>query len=152
MKGPRRWQIGRGPSETVRTAILAVLIATLLASSAAVVAAARALDIAPNVGDILVFRPGARMPTDWSFTVNKTSGMACVLTPPAMASEGGSLVVEQRLDGSQTYRVHWAGGRTSDGVTDCGRSADLMLQREEVQLLANAVGGPGVEHRVFSYF
>jgi hypothetical protein len=47
--------------------------------------------------------------------------------------------------------VHWAGGRTSDGATDCGRSADLVMNREELQLLSNAVGGPGVEHDVFGW-
>lgn len=152
MKIRRRWRANDGPSDTLRTVILAFLIAALLASSVAVVSAARTLDIAPRVGDILVFKRGATMPTDWTFTVNATSGVACILAPSAMVSEGGSLVVEQRLDSAKMYRVHWAGGHTSDGVTDCGQSADLVLHREEVQLLSNAVGGPGIDHSLFNYF
>jgi hypothetical protein len=68
-----------------------------------------------------------------------------------MAQAGGSLVVEQRLDGLQAYRVHWAGGATSAGVANCGNEADLIVERADLQLLSNAVGGPGVVHRTFGY-
>ena len=67
MRGHRH--IGDPPSEVARTAILACLIAALLASSVAMVSAARTIQIGPKVGDILVFRQGARMPPDWGFTV-----------------------------------------------------------------------------------
>jgi hypothetical protein len=68
-----------------------------------------------------------------------------------MASGGGSLVVEERLDhsGSRTYRVHWAGTHTSNGPSDCGAMADLVVSGPDLQLLTNAVGGPGVEHEGF---
>jgi hypothetical protein len=148
----RRWRLVRPAGETVRTAILACLIAMLLAGSVAMVSAARTLDIAPKVGDILVYRQGARLPQDWEFTVNLTPTKTCVMAPAVMASQGGSLVVEERLENAASYRAHWAGGPTSHGDTDCGSSVDLVMHREELQLLSNAVGGPGVEHRVFSYF
>ncbi len=148
IRGNRRASGG----EILRTIVLGCLIAAILASSVAVVSAARTLDLAPGVGDILVFKQGARMPSDWDFTATNTDAVACTLKPEVMTSRGGSLVVEQRLDDISSYRVHWAGGPTSDGVTNCGSSADLVIGRAELQLLANAVGGPGVEHHAFSYF
>jgi hypothetical protein len=152
LRGRHRWGSEHSTAGIGRAAVLGTLIGLLLAGSVAMVSAARTLDIAPKVGDILVFKHGARMPDDWDFTVTTSSAVACVLTPAAMASEGGSLVVEGRLDNGRIYHVHWAGGRTSNGPTDCGRNTDLVMNREEVQLLSNAVGGPGVELGVFGYF
>ncbi|MGC1412807.1 MAG: hypothetical protein WA864_28150 [Acetobacteraceae bacterium] len=144
----------RASSDIVRTAVLASLIAALLASSVAVVSAARAIDIGPKVGDILVFHQGARMPADWEFTATTTSstGATCTLVPLTMALEGGSLVVEQRFTTPRAFQVHWAGGRTSSQASDCGRNAELILPGEDLQLLTNAVGGAGVEHRIFPEF
>ena len=61
-----------------------------------------------------------------------------------MAANGGSVVVEQRSDNKRLYRVHWAGGRTSDGPDDCGATADLMVRRVDLQLLINAAGSGGL--------
>jgi hypothetical protein len=136
----------------MRTVLLAALIAGLLASSVAMVSAARTLDMGPQVGDILVFRQGARMPADWEFTVTTaaTPASSCNLRPDVMATEGGSLVVEQRYQAPHVFQVHWAGGHTSAASADCGASAELVLQGSDLQLLSNAVGGAGVEHRRFS--
>ncbi|HTI80346.1 MAG TPA: hypothetical protein VL614_07825 [Acetobacteraceae bacterium] len=141
-----------GSGDLLRNVVLGALIAAILASSVAVVSAARTLDLAPVVGDILVFKQGARMPTDWAFTANNNNAVACTLDPSVMARAGGSLVVEERLDDARAYRIHWAGGATSNGVTNCGGDVDLVLERADLQLLSNAVGGPGVEHRTFAYF
>ena len=138
--------------EILRNVVLGSLIAAILASSVAVVSAARTLDLAPGVGDILVFKKGGRMPTDWDFTATNADAIACSLRPDVMTKYGGSLVVERRLDDASAYHVHWAGGPTAEGVTNCGSSADLLVGRTELQLLANAVGGPGVEHHAFNYF
>jgi hypothetical protein len=84
----------------LRTALIAGVIATLLASAAAVVAAARTIDLGPKVGDILVFRAGARLPADWEFTVVTATNelpVSCKLQPVVMASAGGSLVVDPVL-------------------------------------------------------
>ena len=75
--------------------------------------------------------------------------MSCKLQPVVMASAGGSLVVERRTNNSRTYQVHWAGRQTSEPTSDCGPAADLLVSRIDLQLLSNAVGGPGVEHRAF---
>src|SRR5579859_682615 len=150
LRGSRRAS-DNGSGDWLRSVVLGSLIAAILASSVAVVSAARTLDLAPVVGDILVFKKGARMPSDWAFTANNNNAVVCTLDPSVMARAGGSLVVEQRLDDSQAYRVHWAGGATSAGVANCGNEADLIVERADLQLLSNAVGGPGVEHRTFGY-
>jgi hypothetical protein len=48
--------------------------------------------------------------------------------------------------------VHWAGTHTSEGADDCGSKADLTISGSDLQLLTNAVGGAGVEHRSFGGF
>ena len=152
MKGPEGRRTPEALSGQLRTALIAGVVATLLASAAAVVAAARTIDLGPKVGDILVFRTGARLPADWEFAVVTASDqlpVGCKLQPVVMASAGGSLVVEQRTNNSRTYLVHWAGRNTSDPDSDCGAAADLLVSRGDLQLLSNAVGGPGVEHRAF---
>src|SRR6516164_5233935 len=103
------WHRNATTREVVRTAVLASLIAALLASNVAMVSAATKIEIGPQVGDILVFRQGAHMPTDWEFTVMTTAvpAASCSLRPAIMAAEGGSLVVEQRLQGPRTFQVHW---------------------------------------------
>jgi hypothetical protein len=126
-----RWRRNVTTEEVVRTAVLASLIAALLASSVALVSAATGIEIGPQVGDILVFRRGAHMPTDWEFTVVTITVPAatCSLRPTIMAAEGGSMVVEQRLQGPRTFQVHWAGIRTSAGGSDCGDNAELAVSK-----------------------
>jgi hypothetical protein len=133
---------------------MAGLIASLLAGGVAMVATATTLDLGPKVGDILVFRSGARVPADWEFAVIRSDPAApsCSLRPDVMASHGGSLVVEERFAKPRSYRVHWAGGPTGAGAADCGESADLMVPGTDLQLLSNAVGGPGVERSSFIRF
>jgi hypothetical protein len=145
MRGRRHLDSETG-SSVGRTALMASLVAALLAGGVAMVATATTLDLGPKVGDILVFRPGARLPDDWDFTVKRPGTQdTCSLRPAVMASRGGSLVVEERVTNPHSFLVHWAGGPTSTGTTDCGASADLLVPRTELQLLSNAVGGPGVE-------
>jgi hypothetical protein len=139
----------------LRTVLIASAIAMVLAGGAAVMAAASATDFAPKVGDILVFRTNSHPPADWEFTAVGASDdlpVNCKLRPVVMARAGGSLVVEQRSKDARLYHVHWAGSRTSEASTDCGPAADLLLSVEDLQLLSNAVGGPGVEHSVFGVF
>lgn len=142
-----RWCRNVTTEEVVRTAVLASFIAGLLAGSVAIVSAATRIEIGPQVGDILVFRQGARMPPDWEFTVMITAvpTATCSLRPNIMAAEGGSLVVEQRLQSPRTFQVHWAGIRTNTGGSDCGRSAELVVSNADLRLLSNVVAGPGME-------
>jgi hypothetical protein len=150
----RRKNGNQGKGDTLKAIALASLIATVLASSVALVAAARTLDLGPRVGDILVFKRGMQLPVDWEFTATDNSGeqhRVCTLKPTVMASDGGSLVVEQQSEDKGVYRAHWAGGHTDVGPADCGTAADLTLGRLDLQLLSNAVGGPGVERHLFAF-
>jgi hypothetical protein len=155
MKGRGRKDAERPARDGVRTVLIALFAAFVLAASVAVVAAARTIELGPRVGDILVFRQGAQLPADWEFAAVVQSNdlpVTCMLKPQAMASGGGSIVVEQRLHTRRMYRVHWAGRRTASGADDCGTGADLLVSRADLQLLSNAVGGPGVEQKVFGRF
>jgi hypothetical protein len=154
MSGRRGMGTPVSAGQIVRTAVMASLIAGLLTGGVAMVSQATAIDVGPKVGDILVFRQGARMPADWEFNVATTGAPArtCNLRPDVMASGGGSLVVEERLQSPRTFNVHWAGGHTSEGISDCGSSAELVVPGPDLQLLSNAVGGAGVEHKIFSGF
>jgi len=139
----------------IRTVLTAFLVALVLAASVAMVAAARTIELGPRLGDILVFRPGAQLPPDWEFTAITQSNqlpVSCKLKPEVMAAGGGSVVVEERSFNRRVYRVHWAGQHTSKDAADCGQVADLLVSRGDLQLLSNAVGGPGVEQRRFLGF
>jgi hypothetical protein len=108
----------------------------------------------PGVGDIVVFRPNSQDSDVWQLQVPATevSGRqgvsACTLNPTVMATNGGSLVVEARRDTSPpVYRLHWAGKQTDSGPTDCGSAADFSVTRTDLQKLANAAGGFGVNDK-----
>lgn len=140
------------PGEIAWTALMALLVSGLLAGSVAAVSRVGTLQFGPRVGDMLVFQPGSSAGTDRSIEVARAGGGAdCVLTPKVMGQQGGSLVVEERLPASWTYRVHWAGGVTSAGAKDCGGSANLVVPVEDLRFLAYAAGGIGVEHRLFMF-
>ena len=132
------------------TILRAGLLAVLLSSGVAALAAARSVDLAPRVGDIAVFGAHRHFEADWTIDATHVAdGAACVLQPDVMMHDGGSLVVEQRTAKADAYRVHWAGPRTAAGEGDCGAVADLALGRDDLQMLINAAGGPGVAPKRF---
>jgi hypothetical protein len=134
-------------------ALAGCVVAILLASVVGAAAFVRTLDIAPQVGDILVFRPAAHLETDWEVAARRPDGgSGCVLRPDVMSVQGGSLVVEERAMGSRAYRVHWAGPRTAMGISSCGDDADLLVARGDLQLLINVVGGVGVQPKMFASY
>jgi hypothetical protein len=107
-------------------------------------------EFGPKVGDIVAFDPldpisrdmHARLP---AMSADDHPGVACALDVQIMHAGGGSVIVEGREPGTDFgYRVHWAGVRSSDDGTDCGRSAELRVNREDVEVLAMAAGGYGV--------
>ena len=61
-----------------------------------------------------------------------------------MHANGGSVIVESRDPRpSFGYRVHWAGTHSSTDGADCGASADLLVNLDDIELLATAAGGYG---------
>jgi hypothetical protein len=112
-------------------------------------------EFGPQVGAIVVFKPGMQGLDLWQLSASigdtievdptpATPTRTCILSPSAMATGGGSLVVEaRRMTTPPIYRIHWAGKRTSDGSSNCGKQADLILSRTDLQKLANTAGGFG---------
>jgi hypothetical protein len=111
----------------------------------------------PRVGDMIVFAPAPRDSDSWQLLVPASAKSApdrpagpCVLDPNEMSASGGSLVVELREDTSPPrFQLHWAGQHTAKGTDDCGASADLTIDRYDLQRLANSAGGFGVRPSVF---
>jgi hypothetical protein len=107
----------------------------------------------PLVGDMIVFVPAQPDGDAWQLQV-ATSAVAgrdqtagpCVFDPNEMSAGGGSLVIESREEASPPrFQLHWAGRHTAKGGGDCGASADVVLDRYDLQRLANAAGGFGVK-------
>ena len=107
-------------------------------------------DLGPKVGDIISFDSQASFPRDMTARIDVTKagvahGAGCVLDVTTMHAAGGSLVIEARQPhGQPDYRVHWAGRHSSNDAADCGSSADLLLNQDNIQILALAAGGFGV--------
>ena len=108
-----------------------------------------------RVGDIVAFnRPGGGVPiNDVVVLRSSKNGKAasCVLDPQVLASNGGSLVVEhQEAQNGGLYKVHWAGPRTAVGPSDCGPSADLVVNENDLTNLAIIAGGFGIENKTLA--
>jgi hypothetical protein len=107
-------------------------------------------ELGPKVGDIVSFDPLEALSRDMKARVpampaDRQHAVACVLDVRAIHAVGGSVVVEaSNPEAPAGYRVHWAGTRSSDDSADCGASADLLLNRDDVEVLAMAAGGYGV--------
>jgi hypothetical protein len=134
----------------VPAALLAVVVA-LVGLAGAVKMARTVVELGPAVGDIVQFDPHHFMPVDahTQIAAQRINAGDCVLDLGAIHRGGGSLIVEQRYvnGGDSRYRVHWAGRESAVGSADCGREADLMLGNTNLDLLAMAAGGWGVEHK-----
>ena len=112
----------------------------------------------PTIGDMIVFSPTPTDSDSWQLTVETSSVVGrgadagpCIFDPNEIAVNGGSLVVEGRIEANPPrFQLHWAGQHTAKGSGDCGTSADLTLDRYDLQRLANAAGGFGVKPRAIS--
>jgi hypothetical protein len=101
---------------------------------------------APRIGDIVSFTPSADRPVEpgTRLIVHRPDQFGCVLDLRVLRHSGGSLVVEgQATDAAGSFRVHWAGARTSADTANCGNNADLILERQELDILALGAGGYG---------
>src|SRR5579883_3142516 len=107
-------------------------------------------ELGPKVGDIISFDPLDSFSRDMRARVaaipaEDKPGVACVLDVRAMHADGGSVIIEAREPRTSfAYRVHWAGSRSATDGGDCGSSADLLVNIDDVELLAMAAGGYGV--------
>jgi hypothetical protein len=110
-------------------------------------------ELGPKVGDIVSFDPRENFSRDMkaqvtAIPVGARPGIACILDVRTMHASGGSIVIESRQPEIPAgFRVHWAGGNSSTDGNDCGKSADLLLSREDLEVLAIAAGGFGAATR-----
>jgi hypothetical protein len=135
---------------------------TLAGLAAAALVAIALADLSVHLADMFSPRLGdiARFSPDWpadglsrvvAHGLKRDGGgtpghwRACTLDSAAMASGGGSLVVEAEEPRFGGFRVHWAGGATSAGTADCGEAADLLVGRRDLMGLIGAAGGDGLE-------
>ncbi len=110
----------------------------------------KAAELAPQVGDVVAFDPAHPAPfdSDARLTATRPHDGSCVLDLAIIQRTGGSLVLERRggVGPDRSYRAHWAGPRTSKDTDDCGTDADLVLSQMDINTLASAAGGFGVDH------
>jgi hypothetical protein len=129
---------------------IAGLSSALLALSA-VRAIAVMTSMTPHVGDIVSFVPSAnqRVEDGVRLIVHRPDQFGCVLDLGILRHSGGSLIVESEVNKAVgSFQVHWAGERTTADTGNCGSSADLILDRLELDILALGAGGYGAERRL----
>ncbi len=103
---------------------------------------------APASGDIVSFLPTSVIPAgdDVRIAVRRAGGQPdCILDLGSLRHTGGSLVVEsEATPAADTFRVHWAGERTTTDADDCGGNATLILRARDLDMLALSAGGYGI--------
>ena len=141
---------GEGKFSGIGTVLLG-MAAIALAGMVGTIGLIRSVgDIGPKVGDIVAFDPLDSMSRDLKARITAAPvgghpGVACVLDVRAMHAGGGSLVIESRQPMTPNgLRVHWAGARSADDDGNCGSSAELLLNQDDIEVLAMAAGGFGV--------
>lgn len=138
----------KGDNSTGLGTILLSIAAIALAGTVGTVGLMQqAGDFGPKVGDIVAFDPLRQFPRDMKAQIAAESAQApsagCLLDVRAMHAEGGSVVIEAKQPGERpSFRVHWAGQHTSDS-RDCGSSAELVLDQDDIETLVMAAGGYG---------
>jgi len=107
-------------------------------------------ELGPKVGEIVAFDPMDQMSRDTrariaAIPADDKPGVACALDVRVMHANGGSVIVEAREpSASFGYRVHWSGERSSNDAANCGATADLLVNLDDLETLAMAAGGYGV--------
>ncbi len=133
---------------------IAALGCLLIALSAAN-AIADMVHLRPHIGDIVSFTPTGNQPSadGTRLIVHRPSQFGCVLDLSVLRRSGGSLVVEgQVTEATGSFRVHWAGERTSVDTANCGEEADLILDGQELDILALSAGGYGTSKKHLPVF
>ncbi|HTW72344.1 MAG TPA: hypothetical protein VME47_20850 [Acetobacteraceae bacterium] len=133
----RRSRLLRDANEMLGTISLALVLAGLLSGMVGAASLLQGVQFGPPVGEILHFGPYNGWTPTWQIDAHRALGhRPCVLKPAIMALSRGSAIVERR-DGRK-FLIHWAGGPTSEGRTNCGDTADVLVGLTAVQTLLNA--------------
>ncbi len=140
-------------SSGMGTVLLSVVAIALAGMAGTLGLIQQVSELGPKVGDIVVFDPLAPMSRDMrasltamsAMSFNGRPGAACVIDVQTVHTNGGSMVIEAREPRDAFgYLVHWAGARSSDDGANCGSTADLFMNLEDIEVLAMAAGGYGV--------
>ncbi len=137
------------PTNHTMTRFLLPAIAGLgctIVALTAVHAIAAMANIRPHIGDIVSFTAAGNQPVEdgTRLIVHRPHQLGCVLDLGILRRSGGSFVVEsQAAETLGNFRVHWAGERTSADTANCGPSTDLILDGQELDILALSAGGYG---------
>lgn len=124
------------------TLIMGGICITVALSGASAVSAWREAS-APHVGDMIAFHPSGSTTVGKRLTVLTKAGTTCALEIGTLQGSGGSFIIERPVPGGR-FLVHWAGQRTARSQADCGSSADVMLNAQQLDMLgvaALAAGG-----------
>jgi hypothetical protein len=146
-------QADDGNSSGVSSVILGMVVLALAGTVGTIGLLREVSEFGPKVGDIVSFDPLETLSRDMQAKIAATRASGrpegtCVLDVSAMLAGGGSVVIEARQPQTNSgYRVHWAGARSGDDPANCGASADLLLNQEDIEILALAAGGYGVPSR-----
>jgi hypothetical protein len=100
----------------------------------------------PRIGDMVSFIASPQQQADGGTRVaaHRPDQFGCALDLNTLRHSGGSVVVESEINlAPGSFRVHWAGERTTAGTGNCGANADLILNTHELDILASAAGGYG---------
>lgn len=134
----RRQRVGADIGEAVGTALLALLLASLLTGAVGLLSLLDDVRFGPSLGTVLTFGPYGANPPGWQVEAVRVSDhRRCILRPAVMGAGPGSMVVDQRLADGPTFRAHWAGGPTSDGRSDCGSGVDVTISLPAMQTLVD---------------
>jgi hypothetical protein len=137
------------PTNDTTARILFPVIAGLgcvLLTMSAVNAIATMAHLRPHIGDIVSFTASDEQTVEeyTRLTVHRPDQFGCVLDLSVLHRAGGSLMIESQVAAAtSSFRVHWAGERTSADNANCGAQADLILDGQELDILALSAGGYG---------
>ncbi len=134
---------------SVLMVVAGIAIMAGMAVSAAMAAVRQANDPMAHIGDIIAFnRPVDILPPrNVVARLATPAGGECTLDLQKLSNGGGSLVVEALADAERmVYRLHWAGPAGSD----CGSVADLLIGADDMDNLAAAAGGFGVDRKTLA--
>jgi hypothetical protein len=103
-----------------------------------------AASMSARTGDVIRLDPTDRPISDSAalvpaIVVGDGPDRVCTFNLRVMELSGGSLVIEAtQFDPVLSYRVHWAGVRTSNDANDCGRAAELQVNADAIAALSMA--------------
>jgi hypothetical protein len=121
-------------------------LATTLLTLTAAHAIVKMTYLTTYIGDIVSFVPAANPPVEDGvrLIVHRRDQFGCILDLDILRQSVGSLIVEsQASEAVGRFQVHWAGERTAADTGNCGKSADLILDGQQLDILATGAGGYG---------